>query len=519
MGRMLWAVSCWAASVPALGCEGRQNVRLLEPVTLSAQEQAEFRSMAPLRVVAVDAPPMARYDKGSGTYAGIGVDVWCFITAELGLRYEIVPERDQTVAAKIRQVQEGRADVFMPLSVQPERALHGTFTLPYYESHYAIIARKGWRLPVHGVDELGPYRVGVVRGVALEPRLRDVVPAERLVSFDQANSDGLFRALLRDELDVAVFSKSIFEEKRYTYDYFDLEIIHTLREDPRGYSFYFGASPRHRRIAQAFDRYLAVMDVTESTALHERGGRQLIERYVAQRSQRTLLQTASVATAVLMMVFGVAFLRYRRLAHLLADRNQQILRQQQALQEANAQLEHLSLSDSLTGLANRRAFDQALQREHARRQRTGTPLSVLLIDVDHFTSVNDRYGHATGDGYLRAVAQVLLQKAARSTDLVARQGGEEFACLLPDTAAADAQALAERIREAMGRLALPNRPPGALAAEGQLTVSIGVATLESGRATAEELLEQADVQLYAAKRSGRDRVHAAVLRWCPELEA
>ncbi len=175
-------------------------------------------------------------------------------------------------------------------------------------------------------------------------------------------------------------------------------------------------------------------------------------------------------------------------------------------------MERLSLSDSLTGLANRRAFDQALQREHARRQRTGTPLSVLLIDVDHFKSVNDRYGHATGDDYLRTVAQVLRKKAARSTDLAARQGGEEFACLLPDTAAADAQALAERIREAMGRLALPNRPPGALAADGQLTVSIGVSTLESGRATAEELLEQADVQLYAAKRAGRDRVHSAVLR-------
>ena len=505
--RMLWAACCCAALSPALACEG-SRIRLRQPVALSAQEQAELRAMAPLRVVSVDAPPMARYDAASRTYAGIGVDVWCFIAGELGLRYEIVPGRDQTVAEKIRQVQEGGADAFMPLSRQPGRARLGTFTLPYYESHYAIIARKGQRLPVQGVDDLGPYRVGVVKGVALEPRLQAIVPAARLTSFDQTNSDGLFQALLNGTLDAAVFSKSIFEEKRYAHDYFDLEVIHTLRDDPREYSFYFGPSPRHRRIVELFDRYLAVIDVSESVALHEKGERQLVERYVAQRSQRTMLQTASVAAAVLMLAFGLAFLRYRRLARLLADSNRQIRQQKQALQTANERLERLSLSDELTGLGNRRAFDQALQREHARRQRTGAPLSVLLADVDHFKSVNDHYGHSTGDGYLRAIAQVLAGAVVRPADLAARHGGEEFACLLPDTAAADAHALAERIRQATARLALPN----ALAEAERLTVSIGVATLEDGNATAQDLLDQADAQLYAAKRAGRDRVHATVLR-------
>ncbi|MEQ6434916.1 GGDEF domain-containing protein [Comamonas sp. w2-DMI] len=505
---LLWAAGGCMAWGCALACEGPQHVHLLHPVALSAAEQAEFRAMAPLRVLAVDAPPMARYDRERNRYAGIGVDVWCFIAAELGLRYEILPDRDMTVADKIRQVQQGRADVFLPLSQQPDRARLGLFTLPYYASYYAIIARTGRRLQVHGLDDLAPYRVGVVKGVALEPRLQAALPASRLTSFDQANSNGMFQALLDGALDVAVFNKSIFDEKRYAYDYFDLEVIHTLRDDPREYSFYFSPTPEHRRLVEVFNRYLGAIDASESVAQHEKGDRQLIERYVAQRSQRTLLQVASVAAVLMMLVFGLAFLRYRRLARLLAQSNRQILEQQQALREANEQLARLSLCDELTGLANRRAFGQALQREHARRQRTGAPLSMLVIDVDHFKCVNDHYGHATGDDYLRSVAQVLSQAAGRAADLAARHGGEEFACLLPDTPAADALALAERIRMAAAGLALPN----ALAAAGRLTVSIGVATLEAGPATAQDLLAEADAQLYAAKRAGRDCVRAAVVR-------
>ncbi|HRO82421.1 MAG TPA: GGDEF domain-containing protein, partial [Alicycliphilus denitrificans] len=130
-----------------------------------------------------------------------------------------------------------------------------------------------------------------------------------------------------------------------------------------------------------------------------------------------------------------------------------------------------------------------------------------LLDVDHFKCVNDHYGHATGDDYLRAIAQVLRKTVTRPTDLAARHGGEEFACLLPDTAARDARSVAERIRQATARLALPN----ALAGEKTLTVSIGVATLAHGRASAQELLQQADAQLYAAKRAGRNRVQAVEL--------
>ena len=505
---LLCALWCSALSATALACEGAQNIRLRHPVEPSAEELASFHAMAPLRVLAVDAPPMARYNKDNDSYTGVGMDVWCFITGKLGLRYELRSARDQTTASKIEQVQNGSADVFMPLSLLPERASRGLFTLPYYKSYYAVISHKDRKLSIHSLGDLAAYRVGVVKGVALDSRLQAIVPPDQLQRFDETTSTGLFQALQRGELDAAVFSKNIFEEKRYGNDYFDLEVVYTLRDEPREYRFYFNPSEQNQRLVKAFDRYLAAIDVSPSIAQHEEGERLLIERYVKQRSQRQLWQIVSVGSAVLMLIFGLAFLHYRRMVGLLTDRNRQILEQTQALEAANEKLKHLSLSDGLTGLANRRAFDAALLREHARHQRHGGALSVLMADLDRFKCVNDHYGHATGDECMRAVAQVLTQTTARATDIVARYGGEEFVCLLPDTGHDDAVALAERIREAVAQLSLPN----ALTETGHLTISIGIATLESGPATAQELLEQADAQLYAAKNQGRNQVQATVLQ-------
>lgn len=504
---LLCAIWCGSAIAGPLACNGAQNIRLLHPVEISPEELAEFRAMTPLRMLAVDAPPMSYYDKKQGSYTGVAVDTWCFITNKLGLRYEIDADHDQTVSSKIEQVQQGRADVFMPLSLLPQRAKLGIFTEPYYQSFYTVIARKGRHLSVAGINDLKSYQVGIVKGVALEARLQSLLPPDQLQRFDQANSDGLFKALQDGTLDAAVFSQSIFEEKRYTHEYFDLEAIHTLLDDPREYRFYFSPTAQNQHIVQAFDRYLAAIDVSLSVSRHERGERDLIEIYVKQRSQHQLWQFIGIGSTVLLLIFGVAFLYYRRLARLLNDRNRQIQDQALALESANEQLQHLSLSDSLTGLANRRAFDQELLREHARSCRMGTPLSVLMADLDRFKAVNDHYGHSTGDAYLCAVAKVLKETAPRATDLTARYGGEEFACLLPDTGASDALALAERIRQAVEQLALPN----AQAQTGHLTISIGLATLQAGSATAQRLLEQADAQLYAAKHAGSNRVHVTEL--------
>jgi diguanylate cyclase (GGDEF)-like protein len=163
-----------------------------------------------------------------------------------------------------------------------------------------------------------------------------------------------------------------------------------------------------------------------------------------------------------------------------------------------------SYVDGLTGIANRRYFDVALDRELRRAQRLGGSLSLLLTDIDSFKAYNDHFGHQAGDTCLSAVAQALAGRLKRPADVAARYGGEEFAAILPDTDAVQARKLAESIREYVASLNLPHAPT---AVRPYVTLSIGVASLDKGRLDdAKALIEAADKALYAAKRGGRDRV-------------
>lgn len=168
---------------------------------------------------------------------------------------------------------------------------------------------------------------------------------------------------------------------------------------------------------------------------------------------------------------------------------------------AEQELARLAAVDALTGLANRRTLDQALNSEWARAQRTLLPLSLLMIDVDHFKNFNDRFGHPLGDQALRAVAQNIAACAGRPTDITARYGGEEFAVVLPGTDSAGASMLAEKIRASIEAL------PAVSEQATPLTVSIGINTWSGNPETClEDWLGSADKALYLAKSSGRNRV-------------
>ena len=172
------------------------------------------------------------------------------------------------------------------------------------------------------------------------------------------------------------------------------------------------------------------------------------------------------------------------------------------LAEANRRLRALAGQDSLTGLANRRAFDEAIAREHLRSRRDQTRLGLIMIDVDRFKRYNDLYGHLAGDDCLRCVAAVISDTVLRPGDVAARYGGEEFAVLLPDADEAGAVVTAERIREAI--LGLGIRHTGNL--NEIVTISAGVASLSCSEIEADRLIEAGDQALYRAKDSGRNAV-------------
>jgi diguanylate cyclase (GGDEF)-like protein len=181
------------------------------------------------------------------------------------------------------------------------------------------------------------------------------------------------------------------------------------------------------------------------------------------------------------------------------------------LEDANRKLATLSITDGLTGLSNRRHFDDVLRAECARATRVGQPLAVVMLDVDYFKRFNDRHGHQAGDACLIRVAQALAASMRRAGDLTARYGGEEFSMVLPNTGADEARQIGEALRRAIEELAIPH----ASADAAQVTISVGIAVQPPpGAADPDALLRLADAALYHAKDAGRNCVVLKVLPPC-----
>jgi diguanylate cyclase (GGDEF)-like protein len=190
-----------------------------------------------------------------------------------------------------------------------------------------------------------------------------------------------------------------------------------------------------------------------------------------------------------------------RIAYLLRMRNEA---QNAELARINTELAHLSLIDTLTGIPNRRSFNNQFRSAWDRALRRKQFLSVLMMDVDHFKVLNDRFGHPYGDTVLSLVARALGDTLRAECDMVARYGGEEFIALLPNQTLANARAIAERLCAAVREIALPPPQPGV---QEHVTISIGVAAmLPTAKSRGADLLRAADVALYKAKARGRNCV-------------
>lgn len=171
-----------------------------------------------------------------------------------------------------------------------------------------------------------------------------------------------------------------------------------------------------------------------------------------------------------------------------------------SLRRANEDLARQSITDALSGLHNRRYFDQVLETEVARCNRNGESFALLLLDIDHFKRVNDQFGHQAGDTVIQAVGKALMS-GIRTSDTCCRYGGEEFALIMPATRAPEAQLVAERLRQKVATLEIPGLPKGQ-----QMTISVGISLGEpKSEIKAQQVLKDADQALYAAKAEGRNR--------------
>lgn len=478
-------------------------ITLNTPVELSADDLAYVRSIPTLQVSAYrHIPPMSFFDQDTGQYQGISIDAFRFIADKIGLSYEFYEKGGLYVDKKVEEFGLGQYDVLIPASYVASR--NGLFTETYYEGFYAVISRKTDQLQIQDIQQLKEYRVGIIKNAAIVPYAEDLVGEMKIYEF----VDGvLYDALRKQEIDIAIFNKSVFEQDRYRFELFDLEDIYTLDEYPRHYGFLFKNNQQNQRLIAIFNRYIKAMNNQQSIRKHENSEQRLIEKYIKQKGQQQLLWVAVVISSLMFVVLFIILRSRQHMLKQLAESHRRISQQHKALQEANLQLESLSRTDVLTGMPNRRHLDERLALAYQWYKRKGDPLSVLMIDIDFFKLINDDYGHSMGDLYLKKVAGVLTQIVGRSTDFCARYGGEEFVCVLPNTDALGALVVAEQIREAVFAL----HDSHADVIPRILTISIGVATLQGGRCDHNALLKQADTQLYLAKNSGRNRVCAIVL--------
>lgn len=197
--------------------------------------------------------------------------------------------------------------------------------------------------------------------------------------------------------------------------------------------------------------------------------------------------------------------RERELTRLVDERTAELRERSMQLEVANAALEELAAVDPMTGLFNRRRFDVVLQQEWQRSNRSRLPLSLLMVDIDHFKEFNDLYGHLAGDDCIRQVVSVLRDGAHRVTDFNCRYGGEEFAVILAETPAEGALAVAEYIRKHVQQLAIRHDDHP----DKVVTVSIGLATKDGDRyGRVIDLIAACDKALYEAKHSGRNQARS-----------
>nr|WP_324258026.1 diguanylate cyclase [Cellvibrio fontiphilus] len=244
------------------------------------------------------------------------------------------------------------------------------------------------------------------------------------------------------------------------------------------------------RLAQSVSKPIEQLAAAARCIKHHTG----VPQYPGDTS---LSEVAQLSNAMQSMTDSL-LTRERELELLNQTLEQQVLQRTEALAVANKQLEHLATTDPLTGINNRRRFDETLATYIQMGKRTGNGFSILLLDADHFKKVNDNYGHPVGDAVLQQIAGLIMQNT-RATDFVARYGGEEFVVILPNApSATEVMTVAEKIRSAIESASFPE--------VGQMTMSIGSSHWHAEETNADDVIQRADEALYNAKASGRNRV-------------
>ena len=440
-------------------------------------EEKNFLNTQPTVTMCVDPDWMPYEAIVDGKHSGIGAEIIALIAERSGLTIQLV--QSKTWSESLSLFKNKQCDVLSMLNQTAKRDAFMNYTRPYYSGHVVFVANNDHPF-IADPSEVQEKRVVLTKGYSISEFIKRDFKDIEIIEVENYNT--AFDMVASGEADLTADYLISSGERIQKRGLFGLKIAGNT---PYKNDLRMGVQKDRPLLRSILDKYVATLNAHE---VHSIVNKWRTVRYQKETNYTLIWQIIGIA----LFTFLITLYWNRRLAVANRDTQQAL----QALDESKKEIEKLAITDKLTGLYNRAKLDDALDQEIQRAERYNHPLSVFILDADHFKEVNDQYGHQIGDLVLKELAGVLTQ-SIRSTDIIGRWGGEEFLVICPVTKQEDAHSLAEKIRVAVSNHLIPK--------VGSRTVSIGVSSLQR-QDTATDLLKRADNALYEAKSAGRNNV-------------
>ncbi len=444
-------------------------------IAFTPQEKAWLKAHPVIRVGVDRAYAPLEFVDENGQYQGMADDLFKILQQQTGLQFQ--PALELTWSQTIQAIQAKQLDVLSAVISSEARQGYLEFTSPYFKAPMVIAAREGTPY-IANLSQIDGKRIAVVKDYAAHDKMQHFFPQQPLVLVSSIE-EGL----------AAVASGE-------AYGYVDNVAVigHNIKKSGLTNLHIAGELPFRADIAIAVRKDWPILHSILQKALQQMPARQKADMtnqwlQVTYQKRYNWVQLFAIFTPILLILVVVIFY------------NRKLKQSQQDLQKANMALSLLSVTDHLTGVYNRQYLDQRLEEELSRITRHPAPLSLVMMDLDHFKHVNDDYGHLIGDKVLIQATQV-IQNRVRKTDVFGRWGGEEFILICPDTDLLQAQQLSEKIRKAIEAETYPEQI--------QQTISLGVAEYQP-KEPMSQLVNRADENMYHAKQQGRNQVYAGAV--------
>jgi len=407
----------------------------------------------------------------NGRYEGIVADIHHILAKRLGVELDVI--KTTSWADSINAIKQGKCDILSAATATPERELSMNFSRDYMGLPLVIATQN--KVPfIDNISQVSERTFAIVKGHAAAELLLQQYPGLSIVYVDKP-SDGL---------------QAVKNNRVFAYIDTPATIAYVIRRDNLVNLKIAGKLKQRYKIAVAVNNEIPILlDIYEKAilSLSNKQLEQTISRWNTIKIVKEFdYQLFGIILSILLIVIALILYRYR----IIANYNRQ-------LRSVNRKLELFSMSDQLTGIGNRHAFQTIIKKEFIRIKRYNSTLSLIMLDIDYFKSINDSHGHDVGDRVLKKIS-LLLSEHIRKVDEIVRWGGEEFIIICPETDISGAIKLAEQLRENIEGSDLG-------LGKGEITASFGV-TQYQNQETIDSLLKKADTALYKAKNNGRNKV-------------